>query len=63
MNFDYVLRFLKAECHMGLEVPPEIAQHMPETLIELAGYRRREEVLEACQMRSTCDAALMPAKL
>ena len=63
MNFDYVSRFLKAECHMGLEIPPTIAQHMPEPLIELAGYRGREEVLEACQLRSKCDEALMPAKL
>ena len=30
MNFDYIPRFLKAECHMALEIPPTIARYMPE---------------------------------
>jgi hypothetical protein len=63
MNFDYVTRFLKAECHMGLEIPPTIAMHMPEPLVELAGYRSREEVLQACQLRAKCDEALLRTKL
>ena len=63
MNFDYVSRFLKAECHMGLETPPTIARHMLDPLIQLAGYRSREEVEEACQLRASCDEALLPGKL
>ncbi len=58
MNFDYIPRFIKAECHMALEIPPTIARFMPETVLELAGYRGREEVEEACWLRAECDRAL-----
>jgi ectoine hydroxylase-related dioxygenase (phytanoyl-CoA dioxygenase family) len=44
MNFDYVSRFLKAECNMALENPPEIAQFYPDELLELAGWRSHAEV-------------------
>jgi hypothetical protein len=57
MNFDYVPRFIKAECHMALEIPPTIARYLPEPLVELAGYRSRGEVEEACWLREKCDEA------
>jgi hypothetical protein len=57
MNFDYIPRFLKAECHMSLENPPEIAQYYPGPLLELCGYRSRAEVEEAVQVRRQCDVA------
>ena len=55
MNFDYIPRFLKAECNMALETPPTIARYLPESLLELVGYRSRVEVEEACGLRSHCD--------
>merc|ERR1719161_1668091 len=58
MNFNYVPRFLKAECHMALEVPPNIARYLPQPLLELVGYRGREEVKEACWLRSEMEKAL-----
>merc|ERR1719161_2631872 len=58
MNFNYVPRFLKAECHMALEVPPNIARYLPQPLLELVGYRSREEVKEACWLRSEMEKAL-----
>ena len=63
MNFDYIPRFLKAECHMALENPPEIAQHYPLPLLELCGYRDRAEVEEAVRLRAQCEAAAVSPKL
>lgn len=63
MNFDYIPRFLKAECHMALENPPEIAQFYPRCLLELSGYRSRGEVEEAVWLRAQCEAATISPRL